>query len=326
MRRAVLMAAILAAALLIPSTSYAQAAISGVVKDSSGAALPGVTVEAASPALIERVRTAVTDSAGVYRIIELRPGTYAVTFGLSGFQSVRREGIELTTGFTATVNASLPVGALQETVTVTGASPVVDIQNTVVRTRLGRQALEALPLGQSLAALQTLTLGVAGRDVGGNQAENQQSFGVRGVRGGDFQIFRDGMSIGSYNIAGNSSASTNPSMFEEVAINTGGTGATGESLGVAINMISRTGSNLLRGTLTANVANSALQSSNLDDELRARGVTSETSIRKRYDVHGAFGGPIARDKLWFIGGARCWVAPGAPPGHLFRAEGGPPFH
>ena len=318
---------IVVALLLIFIAGAASAqSLTGTVVDESGAVLPGVTVEASSPALIERVRTAVTDSAGVYRIIELRPGTYAVTFGLSGFQSVRREGIELTTGFTAAVNATLPVGALQETVTVTGASPVVDIQNTVVQTRLGRQALEALPLGQSLAALQTLTLGVAGRDVGGNQAENQQSFGVRGVRSGDFQIFRDGMSIGSYNIAGNSHASTNPSMFEEVAINTGGTGATGESLGVALNMISRTGSNVLRATSTVNFAHEALQSSNLDDDLRARGVTTETSIRKRYDLHGSVGGPVARDKLWFIGGARYWVASDYLPGNFFDATAGTLFY
>ena len=311
---------------LLWSHAAAAQSITGTVVDESGAVLPGVTVEAASPALIERVRTAVTDSAGVYRIIELRSGTYSVTFGLPGFQSVRREGVELTTGFTATVNASLSVGAIQETVTVTGASPIVDVQNTAVRTRLGREELEALPLGQSLAALQTLTLGVAGRDVGGNQAENQQSFGVRGVRSGDFQIFRDGMSVGSFNIAGNSHASTNPSMFEEVAINTGGTGATGESLGVAINMISRTGSNVLRGSTTLNFAHDALQSSNVDDDLRARGVTAETSIRKRYDVHGSVGGPIARDKLWFIVGGRYWVASDYLPGNFFDATAGTLFY
>ena len=316
----------LALAMLLVASAAAAQGLSGTVVDPSGAVLPGVTVEAASPALIERMRTAVTDAAGVYRIIELRPGTYSVTFGLPGFQTVKREGVELSTGFTATVNATLSVGALQETVTVTGVSPVVDTQNTVVQTRLGRQELEALPLGQSLAALQTLTLGVAGRDVGGDQAENQQSFGVRGVRGGDFQIFRDGMSVGSYNIAGNSHASTNPSMFEEVAINTGGTGATGESLGVAINMISRTGSNVFRGSGAINFAHSSLQSSNLDDALRARGVTAETSIRKRYDVHGSVGGPIARDRLWFIGGARYWVASDFLPGNFFDATAGTLFY
>src|SRR5262245_45603253 len=121
------------ALLLLPFPALAQSlatgSITGVVRDNSGAVLPGVTVEAASPALIEKARSVVTDGQGVYRIIELRPGTYAVMFTLAGFSTLRREGVELTTGFTATVNAQLAVGGLEETVTVTGAAPVVDTQN-----------------------------------------------------------------------------------------------------------------------------------------------------------------------------------------------------
>ena len=113
----------------VPSLIYAQGAITGVVKDTSGAVLPGVTVEAASPALIEKVRAAVTDGSGQYRIIDLRPGTYTVTFTLTGFNSVRREGIELTGSFVSTVNIELRVGSLEETITVTGESPIVDVQS-----------------------------------------------------------------------------------------------------------------------------------------------------------------------------------------------------
>ena len=117
--------------LLLPSSAHAQfsGAITGVVKDASGAVLPGVTVEAASPALIEKVRSVVTDDTGQYRIVDLRPGTYSVTFTLPGFSSVKREGIELTGTFVATVNADLKVGALEETITVTGETPVVDVQS-----------------------------------------------------------------------------------------------------------------------------------------------------------------------------------------------------
>src|SRR4029453_18104818 len=119
--------------LLLPTTAWPQAAgtsgtIAGVVRDTSGAVMPGVTVEAASPALIEKVRSVVTDGQGLYRIVDLRPGSYTVTFTLPGFSTFKREGIELTTSFTAQVNAELKVGALEETVPVSGEAPVVDIQ------------------------------------------------------------------------------------------------------------------------------------------------------------------------------------------------------
>src|SRR6202166_4969826 len=115
---------------LIPAVSYAQASIAGVVRDSSGAVMPGVTVEAASPALIEKVRSAVSDGTGQYRILDLRPGIYTVTFTLTGFTAITREGIELPGPFTATVSADLRVGSVEETVTVTGETPIVDVQGT----------------------------------------------------------------------------------------------------------------------------------------------------------------------------------------------------
>src|SRR5262245_65231495 len=126
MRRLAGIVHVVALAVLLPTIAYAQATITGTVKDSSGAVLPGVTVEASSPALIEKVRTVVTDGGGQYRVVDLRPGTYAVTFSLAGFSTVRREGIELSGSLTATVNADLRVGTLEETITVTGDSPIVD--------------------------------------------------------------------------------------------------------------------------------------------------------------------------------------------------------
>ena len=119
---------------LVPSAAFAQASITGIVRDSSGAVLPGVTVEASSPVLIEKVRSAVADGAGQYRIVNLRAGTYTVTFTLPGFGSVKREGIELTGAFVATVNADLTVGTLEETVTVTGETPIVDVQSVRLQT------------------------------------------------------------------------------------------------------------------------------------------------------------------------------------------------
>ena len=129
MRVVVRSAILLASLLLLPSWALAQASIAGVVKDTSGAVLPGVTVEATSPALIEKVRSAVTDANGQYRVEDLRPGAYVVTFRLAGFNTVQREGIELTGSFAARIDAELKVGALEETITVTGETPIVDVVN-----------------------------------------------------------------------------------------------------------------------------------------------------------------------------------------------------
>jgi hypothetical protein len=128
---------------VLPAAAFAQAAITGVVRDASGAVLPGVTVEAASPVLIEKVRAVLSDGSGQYRIVDLRPGTYVVTFALPGFTTVRRDGIELKGDFVASVNADLRVGNLEETVTVTGASPIVDVQSARVQTVLDRDVLTA---------------------------------------------------------------------------------------------------------------------------------------------------------------------------------------
>ena len=134
---------------VFPAVCLAQfGAIAGVVKDSSGAVLPGVTVEAASPVLIEKTRTAVSDDAGQYKLEQLRPGVYTVTFTLTGFSTVRREGIEISAGFTAPVNASLKVGAVSETVTVTGEAPVVDVQTVSQQKTLVKEELDALPMAR----------------------------------------------------------------------------------------------------------------------------------------------------------------------------------
>ena len=167
---------------LLPAATWAQQAngtIAGVVKDTSGAVMPGVTVEAASPALIEKVRTVVTDGQGQYRIVDLRPGTYIVTFTLPGFSTFKREGIELTTGFTATVNAELKVGSLEETVTVTGEAPVVDTQNVQQQTTLARATLDAIPTSRRPAQFITLILGATAdsttlHDVGGVGSDRGQ--------------------------------------------------------------------------------------------------------------------------------------------------------
>ena len=152
-------------ALLLPSAVYAQAAITGVVKDTSGAVLPGVTVEAASPVLIEKVRSVVSDDTGQYRIVNLPPGTYSVTFTLPGFSTVKRDGIELTGTFVATVNGDLKVGALEETITVTGETPIVDVQSARVQQTVSKDILAAIPSSRTATGIQALIPGMS-TDVG----------------------------------------------------------------------------------------------------------------------------------------------------------------
>jgi hypothetical protein len=176
---------------VVPAAANAQASMTGLVRDVSGAVLPGVTVEAESPALIERVRSAVTDGTGRYRIEELRPGAYVVTFTLPGFATVRREGIQLTGTFVATVNAELRVGALEETIVVTGETPIVDVQSVTRQRVVDDEVLNALPTGRVpglvLAAMPNITQNEL--NVGGLQGElGSGSTVTRGVA--DVQISR----------------------------------------------------------------------------------------------------------------------------------------
>jgi len=164
-----------AGAIFLSSVAYAQSAIVGVVKDTSGAAMPGVTIEASSDVLIEKVKSAVTDSDGSYRIADLRPGTYSVTFTLPGFKTFRRDGLVLPSEFTATLNAELGVGALEETITVSGASPVVDVSSTTTARVLDREVLDAIPTGRTIQGMGQLITGVSlnAPDVGGSRAMQQ---------------------------------------------------------------------------------------------------------------------------------------------------------
>ena len=185
--------------LLLPSTASAQfaGAITGVVKDASGGVLPGVTVEAASPVLIEKVRTVVTDDSGQYRIVNLQPGTYAVTFTLPGFSTVKREGIEISGTFVATVNGDLKVGALEETITVTGETPVVDVQSVRVQQTVGKDVLAAIPSSRSGGGIQALIPGMSSNgDSGGITGGGGSAGQIHGGKGSDSRTYSDGLNIG----------------------------------------------------------------------------------------------------------------------------------
>jgi hypothetical protein len=188
MRRVVSVLAGMLLGVLVPSIVCAQASIAGVVKDASGAVLPGVTVEASSPALIEKVRSVTTDGAGQYRIVDLRPGTYAVTFTLAGFTTVKREGIELSGAFNAAINADLKVGGLQETITVTGESPIVDTQSIRRQTTLDHELLTSAPTARSWAATAVLIPGIvtqAGASADVQITPQMTVFGGMGGRGNE---------------------------------------------------------------------------------------------------------------------------------------------
>src|SRR5712675_1999769 len=183
---------------LVPAMAFAQASITGVVKDASGAVLPGVTVEAASPVLIEKVRSVVSDATGQYRIIDLRPGTYSVMFSLTGFSTVKREGIELSGTFVATVNSDLKVGSLQETITVTGETPIVDVQSAKSQTTINKDILTAIPTSKNATGIMGIIPGMAttgdSGGIGGGTGGGASS--MHGGRASDSRTLSDGLNMG----------------------------------------------------------------------------------------------------------------------------------
>src|SRR5260221_12987398 len=191
---------VLTSLLAVPTAAFAQASITGVVKDASGAVLPGVTVEASSPALIEKVRSAVTDGTGQYRIVDLRAGEYSVSFALTGFGTVKREGIELTGSFTATVNVDLKVGSLAETVTVTGETPVVDVQSAQRQQVVKADVLASIPASRSYEQLAALVPGIQlntnAQNVGGINGPAPPFFGGHGGPGTEGRFNMDGIGTG----------------------------------------------------------------------------------------------------------------------------------
>jgi len=310
---------------VVPSAVFAQAAITGVVKDVSGAVLPGVTVEASSPVLIERVRAVVSDDTGQYRIVDLRPGTYVVTFSLTGFNTYKREGIELNGNFVATINADLKVGALQETITVSGESPIVDVQSTKVQTIIDKDVLAAIPSSRSATGIQSLIPGLsANGDSGGITGGTGGMAGfIHGARASDSRTLHDGINTG-WAGANSNAAISNVAGAQEVALTTSGGLGEAETGGVILNVIPRDGGNSFSGTFALSGANDAMQGSNYTDALKTAGLRSPQELRKVYDFNPMGGGRIIRDKLWFYLTYREVVAENTVPGMFFNRNAGDP--
>jgi hypothetical protein len=286
---------------LVPTAAFAQAVIAGIVKDSSGAVLPGVSVEAASPALIEKVRTAVTDGSGQYRIEDLRPGTYSVTFSLTGFSGFKRDGIELTGSFTASVNADLKVGSLAETITVSGEAPVVDVQSAKHEMTLNNDIVKSIPTVRSYNAMVILVPGVVTNlnDTVTGTAVTQ--FPIHGGRNNEGRMSIDGLNIG------NPPGGNQPPNYvadvgnaQEVTFTTSGGLGEAETAGLVMNIVPKTGGNRINGSIFASGTGAKLQSDNFTQELKDQGLVAATPLTKVYDLNGAFGGPIKKDRVWYF--------------------------
>jgi hypothetical protein len=303
MVRFVRILAVLALATLLPSAVFAQASLTGSVRDASGAVLPGVTVEVASPVLIEKVRSVATDGNGVYRIIDLRPGPYTVTFTLVGFNTLKRDGIELAGSATAVVDAELRVGALEETITVTGEAPTVDVQSTTRQRVINAETINVLPTSRSYGALGTLIPGVNSdiKDVGGAGGDPMSTMTAHGSRSNDQRVLQNGFNLTDLqtNGGGQSGALPNMGASQEVTIDSGAASAEVTTGGVVINFIPRDGGNTFRVSTFAGFSNENLASSNFTQRLKDLGLTRVNSIKKNYDINPGLGGPIVRDRLWF---------------------------
>jgi hypothetical protein len=290
--------------LTVPTAVWAQATITGTARDTSGAVLPGVTVEAASPALIERVRSVITDSTGQYRIVDLRSGTYSVTFTLPGFSTFRREGVELSGAFNATIDAQMQVGALAETVTVSGESPMVDVKSARREQVVNRELLSAIPSARTYQTMIGLAPGVTtggSQDVGGLNSPATRTFAIHGGPQTEGRVMVDGMNAGAARGgAGVSNYQVDVANAQELAYTLSGGLGEAETGGPTMNVVPRTGGNIFTGSLFFSGANSAMQGSNLTQELRAAGLRDPNELIKAWEANGAIGGPIIRDRLWFF--------------------------
>jgi hypothetical protein len=293
---------------LLPATAFAQASIAGVVKDASGAVLPGVTVEASSPVLIEKVRSAVTDGSGQYRIVDLRAGIYSLTFTLTGFSTVKRDGIELEGSFTAVINADLKVGTVSETITVVAETPLVDTQSVRRQTTIGSDLITAIPAARAYAGLMTLMPNTV---VAGGAASDVQVvpgmvvFGSSGGRSNEGRLQLDGISVGSaFNGAGVSAYIADVGNAQEVTMITSGGLGEAEVGGPSLNVVPKTGGNTVKGSVYLSGVTKGMIGSNYTQELKDRGLTTPGANTKIWDYNLGVGGPIARDRLWFFYTAR----------------------
>jgi hypothetical protein len=296
--------AVLALLVLVPAAAFAQASITGVVKDASGAVLPGVTVEASSPALIEKTRSAVTDGSGQYRIVDLRAGVYSVTFTLTGFSSVKRDGIELTGSFTAAINADMKVGAIEETITVSGETPIVDTQSVRRQVTVSNDVIASMPAARSYAGVMMLipaTTTQAGANLDIQVTPGMLVFGGAGGRTNEARIQVDGLNTGAaFNGAGVSSYVVDIGNAQEISMTTSGGLGEAEVGGPSFSIVPKTGGNAIKGSFYQSNVTKGMVGDNYTQELKDKGLTTPGKLFKLWDTNVGIGGPIKKDVVWYF--------------------------
>src|SRR5918996_952097 len=305
-RHVLLGALVLCASVLLPTIAYAQAQIVGQVRDESGGVLPGVTVEASSPAIIEKTRTVVTDAQGRYRVDALRPGVYRLAFTLVGFSTVVREGIDVPSEVVLTVNADMKVGALEETITVSGETPQIDVQQASRTQVITRDVIDTLPVSRNVMSIGVLSAGVrpSTPDIGGSRMTEQVGLRAHGLAGNDAEQLVEGMSVQS--LEGASQAYFDDMLQSEITIMTSAIPADTSGGGIRMNSVLKDGGNLFSGAAFLGFSSGTWQSDNIDDELRSapRSIRSANGIKHIHMFTASIGGPIMRDRVWFIATAR----------------------
>ena len=295
-----------AALLLAPAVAVAQSSIGGAVTDDTGGVLPGVTVEASSDVLIEGSRVVFTDGTGAYNIIDLRPGEYTVTFTLPGFGTLVRDQLILGADVAMPLDAVMSVGSVEETITVSGETPVVDVQQVQRIEVMTRETQEAIPTGRSMWSYALLIPGVKVHkpDVGGTAGVQQSEMMGRGLDASNTTIEVDGMMINTMISDGRYQAYLNPMLAAETSYTTSGQGAETQTGGLRINMIPNEGGNQFSGNFFGGFTPGAFQFDNLNDLALDQGIEAATGVDLIYDTNGAIGGPVFRDRLWFFSTGR----------------------
>ena len=293
---------------LLASPAKAQATMAGVVgvvADSSGAVLPGVSVTATGPALLVPQVNTVTNERGEYRLSPLPIGTYTITYELPGFQTVKREGVRLAVGFVATLDQAMSIGTVAETVTVSGASPLVDVTNPATSVDMSSEALEILPTTRDgLKAFMAQVPGMrTNLDVGASSMTDTIVIRAYGQQGAPWQML-EGIMFASSGGNGVQGAHVDFNAIESTRIQTVGSSAEMPRRGQFIDSVAKSGGNEYHGELVAYGSSDALEGDNVDEELTAAGVRNVPKLHGMWDYSAAVGGRIIRNKLWFFVSAR----------------------
>ena len=276
--------------------------IFGKAADTSGAVLPGATVTVAGPALIQP-RVAITSETGTYRVPELPIGTYTVTFELAGFRTMAMQDIRITIGFRAQINASMELSTVQETVTVTGASPLVDTREVGTSSTFDLETMQNIPSARDPWVMLERAPGIFmdRANVGGNQSGQQSGYISRGASTGNNKWSVDGVDITDMAATGASPMYYDFDMLEEMQVTTGGADVTQQTGGVGINLVTKSGTDRFKGNARFLVTDDSMQGDNITPELKAQGAGSGAPIQNIKDYGFDVGGPIAKGKLWYWG-------------------------